>query len=63
MLETTNNRMELLAAITALEALPHRHRVVLYLDSAYVCDCFAFGWWRSGGERVADPLQEVSGEP
>jgi ribonuclease HI len=44
--ETTNNRMELLAAITALEALRHRHRVVVHIDSAYVCDCFTLGWWR-----------------
>jgi ribonuclease HI len=34
--ETTNNRMELMAAIRALEALKHRSRVELYTDSQYV---------------------------
>ena len=34
--ETTNNRMELLAAIRALEALKRRCKVELYTDSQYV---------------------------
>jgi ribonuclease HI len=42
---TTNQRMELLAPITALESLTDRHDVVLYTDSAYVGDCFILGWW------------------
>lgn len=33
---TTNNRMELMAAIRALEALRQRSRVSLYTDSVYV---------------------------
>ena len=37
--DTTNNRMELLAAINALEALKHdRYPVVLTTDSRYVMD-------------------------
>ncbi len=37
--ETTNNRMELLAAINALESLKHdRYPVVLTTDSRYVMD-------------------------
>jgi ribonuclease HI len=35
-LHTTNNRMELMAAIRALEALRKRSRVSLYTDSVYV---------------------------
>ena len=35
---TTNNRMELLAAIRALGALTRRSRVVLHTDSTYVRD-------------------------
>lgn len=35
-LNTTNNRMELTAAINGLDALKHRCRVVLYTDSQYV---------------------------
>lgn len=34
--DTTNNRMELTAAICALEALTRRSRVELYTDSSYV---------------------------
>jgi len=34
--DTTNNRMELMAAIRALEALRKRSRVSLYTDSVYV---------------------------
>lgn len=34
--DTTNNRMELTAAIVALEALHERCRVVLHTDSTYV---------------------------
>lgn len=36
--ETTNNRMELMAAIMALEALKKPCAVVLYTDSTYVKD-------------------------
>jgi ribonuclease HI len=49
---TTNNRMELLAAITGLEALNQPCRVVLYSDSRYVIDGMDKGWaarWRKNG--------------
>jgi ribonuclease HI len=36
--ETTNNRMELTAAIEALNALSKRRNVILYTDSKYVMD-------------------------
>jgi len=37
--ETTNNRMEMLAAISALESLKHnRHLVIITTDSRYVMD-------------------------
>ncbi|NNF92086.1 MAG: ribonuclease HI, partial [Boseongicola sp.] len=36
--ETTNNRMELTAAIEALNALKGRQSVVLHTDSKYVMD-------------------------
>ena len=48
--ETTNNRMELLAVITALEALKTPCDVDLYSDSKYVIDAIQKGWavkWRS----------------
>jgi ribonuclease HI len=43
---TTNQRMELRAAIEGLRALRHPSRVTLYCDSSYVVECFIQGWWR-----------------
>ena len=42
---TTNQRMELTAAIEGLAATPGRRRVHLYTDSAYVMNCFRDRWW------------------
>lgn len=50
--ETTNNRMELLAAISGLEALSEPCAVTLYSDSKYVIDALRLGWakkWRAAG--------------
>ena len=47
---TTNNRMELLAVITALEALKEPCQVTVYSDSRYVVDAIEKGWakrWRA----------------
>lgn len=47
--KTTNNRMELLAAIIALEALKEPCDIKLYSDSRYVVDAIQKGWatrWR-----------------
>lgn len=41
---TTNNRMELMAAIVALEALNRPCQVELYSDSKYLTDAFNQGW-------------------
>ena len=49
---TTNNRMELLAAIVGLESLTRPCRVTLYSDSRYLVDAISKGWaakWRSNG--------------
>jgi ribonuclease HI len=50
---TTNNRMELLAVITGLEALKiPESKVVVYTDSKYVADAVEKGWvfqWESKG--------------
>jgi ribonuclease HI len=42
---TTNQRMELTAAIEGLGAIPARRRVRLHSDSAYVVNCFRDRWW------------------
>lgn len=53
---TTNNRMELLAAISALEALKRPSKVELWTDSAYVKDGIS-KWihgWKKNGWKTAD---------
>ncbi len=54
--ETTNNRMELLAAIKGLEALKTACRVTLITDSVYVRDGITkwiHGWRRNGWRTAA----------
>ena len=54
---TTNNRMELLAVISALEKLNQSCIVELYSDSKYVIDSLTKGWldsWIKNGWRKAD---------
>lgn len=54
---TTNNRMELLAAIIGLEALKEPCEVDLYSDSKYLTDAINKGWlisWQSRGWKKAD---------
>lgn len=43
---TTNNRMELTAAIEAMKALKEPCKVKLYSDSAYLVNCFQQGWYK-----------------
>jgi ribonuclease HI len=58
---TTNNRMEIMGAIVALESLGDKCRVTLYTDSKYVVDAMSLGWvqkwrakgWRRGGKAPA----------
>ncbi len=50
--KTTNNRMELTAAIEGLSALKETCEVTLYTDSKYLCDAIEKGWaksWQSRG--------------
>jgi ribonuclease HI len=47
---TTNNRMELMAAIVALESLEVKSNITLYSDSKYVIDGITkwiYGWYKS----------------
>jgi ribonuclease HI len=49
---TTNNRMEIMAAIVGLRALKHRCSVTIYTDSQYLRDSIMKGWakrWRANG--------------
>lgn len=61
--ETTNNRMELTAAIRGLEALTRRCRVELTTDSKYVRDGIST-WlpnWKKRGWKTADrkPVKNI----
>ena len=61
--DTTNNRMELMAAIRALEALTQPSRVRLHTDSVYVRDGITL-WinrWKKNGWRTAakKPVKNV----
>ena len=54
-LESTNNRMELMAAIQALESLKRSGSIALYTDSTYVRDGIT-KWiyaWKQNGWRTA----------
>jgi len=62
--QTTNNRMELMAVIKALEALNQPCNVDLYSDSAYVVNAFLQDWisswvlnnWKT---KSKDPVKNV----
>jgi ribonuclease HI len=64
---TTNNRMELMAAIAALEALDRPSSITVVTDSAYVKDGITTwihgwkrnGWQRKGGLRNVDLWQRL----
>jgi ribonuclease HI len=60
---TTNNRMELMAAIAGLSAMKESCKVTLYSDSKYLVDAFNLGWvesWREHGwKRGKDELKNT----
>lgn len=60
--ETTNNRMELLAAINALEALKKRCRVIMVTDSQYVrqgITTWLPAWRRAGWKRKTGEVKNL----
>ena len=61
---TTNNRMELMAAIKALEALKKPSTVMLYTDSRYVMDGLT-KWlprWKMNGWKTTDKKPVKNGD-
>ena len=60
---TTNNRMELMAAIAALEALNRPCEADLYSDSSYLVNAFNEDWigsWvRHGWKRGREPVKNT----
>lgn len=65
--ETTNNRMELMAAISALEVLERPSTLIVVTDSAYVKDGITKwihgwkrnGWTKKGGLKNAELWQRL----
>lgn len=62
--KTTNNRMELMAAIAGLEALNRPCQIEVYSDSKYVVDAFnqhwIDGWIKKGWKRGKnEPVKNV----
>lgn len=62
--ETTNNRMELTAAIEALSAIKYSCEVDLYTDSAYLCNAFNSDWigsWLQNGWKTSQkkPVENI----
>ena len=58
--KTTNNRMELLAVIAALENIRSEgHEIHIYTDSKYVADAinqkWLYGWVKKGFSKVKNP--------
>ena len=61
--QTTNNRMELTAAIKGLSALKEACEVTLYSDSQYLVNAINKGWlagWKSRGWRKADKSEVLN---
>ncbi len=62
---TTNNRMELRAAIEGLKALKEPCREKLYSDSAYLINSFNEGWidnWKRNGWTRGDKKEELKNQ-
>ncbi len=62
--KTTNNRMELMAVIRALECLNRPCEIDLYSDSKYVVDAFNQRWiesWQKKGWKKSDnkPVKNI----
>src|ERR671919_3256629 len=50
--DTTNQRMEVIAACVALETIDEGHIVIVYSDSSYLVNCMRRSWykkWRKNG--------------
>ena len=61
--KTTNNKMELLAVISALMELEIGPPIMIRADSKYVLDGMKYWVQRLGGERLADQRRRGRQEP
>lgn len=62
---TTNNRMELSAAIEGLALLKEKCHVTMYTDSQYVANGISKGWaksWRKNGWKKSDKTPALNAD-
>ena len=59
---TTNNRMEILAAIKGLQAVPAGSEVMVFSDSQYVVNTMTRGWKRNANRDLWAKLDAVAGQ-
>lgn len=60
-INTTNNKMELLAVIKALETVrTKQYSITIYTDSAYIVDCVNQGWYF---KWISNNWETSQGEP
>ncbi|MSP78285.1 MAG: cyclic pyranopterin monophosphate synthase MoaC [Dehalococcoidia bacterium] len=59
---TTNNRMELTAAIKGLEQTPPKAAVTVASDSEYLVNTMTKGWKRNANNDLWDRLDQLAGE-
>lgn len=59
MYDTTNNRMEIMAALKALESIKEPSKIEIFSDSAYLVNAFELGWleqWKNSRWRNSDKV-------
>lgn len=57
--DTTNNRMEIMAALRALESIKEPSKIEIFSDSAYLVNAFELGWleqWKNSRWRNSDKV-------
>jgi ribonuclease HI len=60
--DTTNNRMEMMAAIQGLKALKEPCQVTIYSDSSYLVNAFQKNWvssWKNNGWARGEKKKEL----
>jgi len=60
--DTTNNRMEILAAIKGLEAVPRRSEVTIFSDSQYLVNTMTKNWRRKVNQDLWTRLDALAKE-
>lgn len=57
---TTNNRMEITAAMEGLQRIPDNAEVTIYTDSQYLFGCMARGWERRANRDLWEQIDKVA---